>query len=81
MEPCDARLSRKVFLDLIKEALREHLDETATLSNEDINEKNKSSIQEENNISEKNEEVLYEWVCFASLFSFCKKKLSLIYRV
>jgi hypothetical protein len=71
MEPCDARLSRKVFLDLKKEALREHLDKRVSFSNEDINEKNKSNIQEENNIFEKNEEVLYEWVCFASPFSFC----------
>ena len=80
MEPCDARLSRKVFLDLIKEALREHLDERVSFNSEDMNEKNKSTIQEENNIFEKNEEVLYEWVCFAFPFSFCNlMKFSLIY--
>ncbi len=70
MEPCDARLSRKVFIDLIKEALREHLDEKTSSCSEDIIKKNESVIQEES-IFENNEEVLYEWVCFSSPFSFC----------
>ena len=62
MEPCDARLSRKVFIELIKEALQEHLQEKES-SREGAVETNSADLPGENEIVENNEEIYYKWVC------------------
>ena len=70
MEPCDARLSRKVFIELIKEALQEHLQEKESRIREEAVENNVADLPGENEIVENNEEVYYKWVCLLKLFSW-----------